>query len=180
MIDMDYELGDILISKDVIKRRVSELACEIIEGMLEPFMFLSVLNGSFVFTADLMREFPLSPEVQFLKASSYGSGTSSSGKINIYGKEEIKVKGKNVILVEDIIDTGLTITQMVKNLKEFEPKSIRTVTLLDKPCRRKYEFEADFVGFEIPDYFVVGYGLDYNQKYRGLPDIWNMEISEEK
>ncbi len=177
---MDYELGDILISKDAIKKRVSELACEIIDTMREPFVFLSILNGSFIFTADLIREFPLSPEVQFLKASSYGSGTVSSGRINIYGKEEIKIKDKNVILVEDIVDTGLTITELVRNLDAFEPKTIKAVTLLDKPDRRKYEFNPDFVGFRIPDFFVVGYGLDYNQKYRGLPDIWNMELSEEK
>lgn len=124
------------------------------------------------------RGFTVPVEVEFMSVSSYGSGTESSGIVKIVQDLSTSIEGKNVIVVEDIIDTGRTLSYLLENLKTRSPKSVRLCTLLDKPERRVVDVKVDYVGFEIPDEFVVGYGLDYDQQYRNLPYIGFVEIEE--
>ena len=161
-----------LLTKEQIAERVKELGKEItkkFEG--EEVIMVGVLKGCVVFMTDLMRNIDLPIQIDFLVASSYASGTESTGNVKIIKDINVDVKNKNVIMVEDIIDTGLT----MKNLKEIfeirQCKSFSICTLLDKKERRKVEISADYIGFDVPNEFVVGYGLDYNGKYRNIPDI---------
>jgi hypoxanthine phosphoribosyltransferase len=181
MCGMNYKLDKILISQEKIRTRVQELAGEIQADFDKNLpVFLPVLTGGFVFVSDIIRQLPVSPEVQFIKASSYGSETESSGHVKITGLDDINITDRNVLVIEDIVDTGLTMSKLIKELQIFKPKNIKVATLLDKPDRREYKFKPDYIGFEIQNHFVVGYGLDFAQKYRGLPDIWTLATSEEK
>ncbi|MDM7997548.1 MAG: hypoxanthine phosphoribosyltransferase [Acidobacteriota bacterium] len=164
--------GSILISSRAIQSRICEMGKQIArdyEGK-KPFL-VAVLKGASIFHADLVRAIPLDLTYDFMAVGSYGSGTTSSGEVRILKDLDESLEGKDVILVEDIVDTGLTLHYLVQTLKTRNPNSLKIAALLSKPSRRKIEVPVDYVGFEIPDKFVVGYGLDYDQRYRNLPDI---------
>lgn len=163
---------ELLFPRETIDRRVKELAAQIsrdYEGR-EPLL-VGILKGSFVFMADLMRALSIPCRVDFVRMASYGGDTQSSGEVRITGGLEVPVRGRDVLIVEDIVDTGLTLSRLLGLLGERRPASIRVCALLDKSARRRVPFTADYVGFAIPDRFVVGYGLDCNENYRFLPDI---------
>jgi hypoxanthine phosphoribosyltransferase len=172
----------VLISRQQIAQRVSEIASEIdrdFEG--EALVLLGVLKGAAIFLSDLVRSLPLDATFDFIGVSSYGvrphpaeelrSGWDSTGEIRFTKDVNHSLADKNVILVEDILDTGLTLTALKRHLLAHRPRAVKIATLLDKPSRRKQPIQADYVGFTIPDEFVVGYGMDYAEMYRNLPDI---------
>lgn len=162
-----------LFSKDEIKDAVKGLASKIENDYDdEKIVFICLLKGSFMFTSDLIRQIRNPSRVDFLRASSYGSGTSSRGEVNITKDIEEGIDGENVIIVEDIIDSGLTLARVRDMLQERKPKSLKICALLDKRVRRKVEIEGDYVGFTLEDGFVVGYGIDFAEMYRNLPDIY--------
>lgn len=170
--NLNDPIEKVLIDADKIQERVKELAKEIdkdYEGK-EPHI-VSVLSGSFMFTADLMREISLPLSVNFIYASSYGQGTVSSGNVEIHGVKGFNPTGKDIIIVEDIIDSGRTISEIKKYLLFHGAKSVEICTFLDKPSRRVVDIKGKYTGFEIPDGFVVGYGLDYAYKYRQYPFV---------
>ncbi len=169
---------EILISREEIEKRVKELAEEISRDFAgEDPLMLGILNGAFVFMADLIREMSVPVEVEFIRVKSY-SGTDSTGRIDVIMDVSENVSGKNVVIVEDIVDTGLTMDFLVRRVVEKGAKSVKICALLDKPSRRVVDVKPDYVGFTIPDYFVVGYGLDYNGRYRELPAIYRVCNSE--
>ncbi|MPM58164.1 Hypoxanthine-guanine phosphoribosyltransferase [bioreactor metagenome] len=169
---MEQDIERVLFSEEQIRHRVAELAAEINRDYAgkEP-MPLSVLRGSFIFMADLTRGIDLRCTVDFLSVSSYGKGTTSTGQVQITKDLSEDVSGRDIIVVEDILDSGNTLSYLMQLLQARNPSSIRLCTLLDKPSRRVKPVTADYMGFSIPDYFVVGYGLDYAEKYRNLPYI---------
>ncbi len=161
-----------LFSQQEIAEKVKEMGAQITKDYQgkEPYM-VCILKGSIVFFADLIREINLPVRVDTMVVSSYGASTISSGNVKIKKDLAEDIAGKDVIVVEDIIDSGHTLFALTRLLKERKPNSLKVVTFLDKPSRRKVEFQGDYTGFEIPDEFVVGYGLDYDQKYRNLPYV---------
>jgi hypoxanthine phosphoribosyltransferase len=166
------EKTEILFTKEAIDRRVRELAGQISQDYAGKELFVvGVLNGAFVFMADLIRALAVPCRVDFVRMASYGSGCESSGEVRIGKDLEAPIAGRDVLVVEDIVDTGLTLLRLVQMLRERQPASVRVCAFLDKKERRRVPFVADYVGFSIPDRFVVGYGLDYNEKYRFLPDV---------
>lgn len=165
-----------LISKEEIEEKVKNIASKIEKDYEnEEITLICILKGSTFFTVDLAKSINKNVEIEFIQVSSYGSETISS---NIELKLDLKesIEGKNVIIVEDIIDTGRTLSYLIEHLKGRNPKSLKLCTLLDKPERRLYDVTVDYVGFEIPDKFVVGYGLDYNEMYRNLPYVGYIEV----
>jgi len=163
----------LLFSRETIQERVKELAARIssdYEGQ-EP-VFIGVLNGAVFFFADLTRELDIPIKIDFIRAASYGSEMTSSGEIRLTKDVEIPVKGRPVILVEDIVDTGLTLTHIIKKMEAKAPESIKVCALIDKLDRRDVSVTVDYCGFRIEEGFVVGYGLDHDEKYRQLPDIF--------
>lgn len=166
------EIKKILVSKEQIAQRVKELVAQINEDYKgESLTLVCTLRGAALFFADLVREIKGDVEIDFISVSSYGSGTCTSGEVKMIKDLSSPIKGKNVIVVEDIIDTGVTLSYLKKLLEAREPKSLKVCSLLDKPSRRKVEFKGDYIGFEIENEYVVGYGLDYNQKMRNYPDV---------
>ena len=167
------------LSEEKITKRVKEMAEEIskLYGD-EPVSLICILKGSVFFTVELAKRITSPVELEFMCVSSYGMDSESSGIVKITKDLDISIEGKNVLVVEDIIDSGRTLAYLLQNLKTRNPKSLRLCTLLDKPERRVVNVKVDYVGFEIPDEFVVGYGLDYDQKYRNLPYIGYVEIEE--
>ena len=166
------DVQEILFTEEQLKTRVAELAAEIEQDYAgQEIMLISVLRGSFVFMADLCRAISVPCEIGFMAAKSYYSGTTSSGVVKITMDLDQDISNYHVIIVEDIIDTGRTLKDIVNMLKLRNPLSLRVVTLLDKPSRRLVEFEADRTLFTIPDHFVIGYGLDCAELYRNLPYI---------
>lgn len=162
----------VLIDEQTIQDKVYELAKKIekdYEG--KDLTLVCILKGSTFFTVDLAKRIDKKLKLQFMKVSSYGAEKISSGKINLELDLPDNMENENLLIVEDIIDTGRTLSYLIKHLKEKNPASIKLCTLLDKPERREYDVKVDYVGFEIPDKFVVGYGLDYNEMYRNLPYI---------
>ena len=169
-----------LIEEKDLKKRVKELAERISKDYAgEEVTLICILSGASIFFADLVRELELTVKFEFMSVSSYGSGTVSSGEVKILKDVNHPIVGKNVIIVEDIIDSGCTLSFLKRVLEQRQPKSIRVCTILDKPSRRKLEFKGDYVGFEIPDEFVVGYGLDFDGRYRNLKDVCVLELTEE-
>ncbi|MBQ2753932.1 MAG: hypoxanthine phosphoribosyltransferase [Clostridia bacterium] len=167
---MNKNVERILFTEEQLKNRVSEMAQEINKHFNgEPVVVVSVLKGSVVFAVDLIKQLDMPVSLDFICASSYGSGTISSGKLIIKKDVELQVEGQNILLLEDIIDTGETLHEIMKMLKGRGAKSIVTAMMFNKPARRKKAVQADFIGFDIPDEFVVGYGLDYDEQYRNLP-----------
>ena len=169
---MEQDVERVLFSEEELRRRVGEIAAQIDADYVgrEPLL-VSVLRGSFVFMADLVRKITLPCTVDFMAVSSYGTGSSSSGQVKIIKDLSEHIEGKDVIVVEDILDSGNTLSYLLEILKARQPASIRLCTLLDKPSRRVKPVELHYSGFSIPDYFVVGYGLDYAERYRNLPYI---------
>lgn len=175
---MGFDLGEVLIRRKSIQERVRELAFDIGSAYGDrDLVLIGVLKGAVVFLSDLIRELPVSmtTELDFLAVTSYGTSTESSGVVRIIKDLDININGRNVIIVEDIVDTGLTLSYLVSILKEREPEMLEVCSLLDKPSRRKTEIDIAFKGFEIPDEFVVGYGLDFSGKWRNLPEIYTLK-----
>ena len=169
---LEKDILKVLITEDELKARVIELGEEIGEAYRDRSpMFLGVLKGSFIFMADLVRAVPLKSEVEFIAVSSYNSQTRSSGVVQITHDLQQDITGRDIIVVEDILDSGNTLSFLVGYFKAKGAKSVAIATLLDKPSRRTKPIKADFAGFEVPDEFVVGYGLDFAQQYRNLPYI---------
>ncbi len=163
---------EVLLDAAKIQTRVRELAAQISEDYRDRTPHLvGVLKGAWIFTADLIRYLSVEATVDFLSIQSYGSRATSSGEVRITKDLDVSIAGRDVLIVEDILDTGRTSHYLLGVLAAHHPASLRLVALLDKTSRRVIPVRADYVGFEIPDAFVVGYGLDYNQKYRGLPEI---------
>lgn len=162
----------VVFDRETIARRVRQLGRELTRDLAgqEP-IFVCILRGAAIFHADLVRSVDLNLKVDFISVSSYGAATQSSGQVQLLKDLESSIEGEPVVVVEDIIDTGLTAAYLLRNLASRNPLSICFCTLLSKPSRREVEVELDYVGFEIPDEFVVGYGLDLNQKFRNLPFI---------
>jgi hypoxanthine phosphoribosyltransferase len=170
-------MTEVLIPRDAIARRVAELAREIRAdaGPDTPVHLVAVLKGAFIFLADLLRAFEGPVTCDFLAVSSYGGGTSSSGQVRLTKDLDRPIEGRDVVLVEDIADTGLTLSYIQEMLRNREPRTLRTACLLSKPSRRQIAVPVEYIGFEIPDRFVIGYGLDVDERYRNLPDIGVME-----
>jgi len=169
-----YEMS-VLISEEKIHSRIRELATDISNEFKDEIpILIGILNGSFIFISDLMRKLTIDCEMDFIKLSSY-AGKESIGTVTLLKDISANITGRHVIIVEDIIDSGLTIKFLRDRLQGAKPKSVTIVTLLLKPEIANLDFEVDYVGFEIPPEFVVGYGLDYNQKLRHLPEIYRIE-----
>ena len=169
---MKDDVAKTLITKEQIAKRVTELAAEIKKDFHdEDLIMICILRGSCYFYADLTKALNNMVRLEFMSVSSYGSGTTSSGEVRIIQDVNCRIENKNVIIVEDIIDTGYTLSYLKRILTERRPKALKICTLLDKPSRREADIEGDYVGFTIPNEFVVGYGLDYDQKYRNLPEV---------
>lgn len=166
-------MTEVLIDRAAIAARVAAMASEIRAdyGAGTPIHLVAVLKGAFIFLADLLRAFDDPVTCDFLAVSSYGAGTSSSGQVRLTKDLDRPIEGRDVILVEDIVDTGLTLAYLQEMLRNRAPRSLRTACLLSKPSRRKIEVPVDYVGFEIPDRFVIGYGLDVDERYRNRPEI---------
>ena len=163
----------VLLDADTIQARVRELAGEI-EGdypEAEGLLLVCVLKGGFMFMADLVRAMSTRVSIDFIAVSSYGSGTKSSGEVRFQKDLDVSLENRNVVVIEDIVDTGLTLKYLQEILRSRAPRSLRTACLLSKPSRRQVDVQVDYVGFTIEDRFVVGYGLDYAEKYRNLPYI---------
>ncbi len=170
--ELHKDVERILISEEQLKNRVAEIGREItLDYQGKNPLLVSVLKGSIVFMADLMREVKVDCEIDFMSVSSYGRSSTSSGVVRILKDLDHDIAGKHIIVVEDILDSGLTLSYILEMLKSRGAASIRLCTLLDKPERRKVSVAVDYSGFTVPDYFVVGYGLDYGETYRNLPYI---------
>ena len=169
---LEQDIQEVLFTEAQLKARVQELARQIERDYAgKEIMLISVLRGSFIFMADLCRAIDLPCTLDFMAVSSYGKGTSSSGQVQITKDLSEDISGRHIIVVEDILDSGNTLHYLLRLLDHRHPASIRLCTLLDKPERRKVDIHPDYVGFQIPDAFVVGYGLDYAEKYRNLPYV---------
>jgi hypoxanthine phosphoribosyltransferase len=164
--------GEIIVAAEELQKRVAELGAQITSdyGGRELF-FMGVLKGAVFFVADLMRQIDLPCEVDFMAVSSYGSFTESSGVVRILKDLDVPIEGRDVVIVEDIVDSGLTLGYLLRSLRSRNPRSLEVCALLVKPQRRKVELPIRYVGFEIPDRYVVGYGLDFEQRYRNLPYV---------
>ena len=167
---------EVLISAEQIEQRIQEMAKQISRDYQgKRPLLVGILKGAFVFLSDLIRYLDIPVEIDFIAVSSYGADTSSSGVVRILKDLEHSIQGKEVLIVEDIVDTGLTLNYLIDNLSSRQPKSLKVITLLDKPDRRKVEMKVDYCGFKIPDRFVIGYGLDYGEDYRQLTDLCILE-----
>lgn len=169
---MEQDILKVLISEQELKAKVEELGKRISEDYRDKnLLMISILKGSVVFMADLMRAINIHARIDFMSVSSYGAGTKTSGIVKIVKDLDLPLAGYDLLIVEDILDSGLTLSYISELLQSRNPKSIRICTLLDKPERRKAQVHADYFGFRVPDEFVVGYGLDYDEKYRNLPYV---------
>jgi hypoxanthine phosphoribosyltransferase len=170
--ELEKGVGEVLIEEDSLQARIRELGAEIsadYEG--RDLLLVGVLKGAVFFMADLMRELAVPCEIDFMAISSYGAATDSSGVVRILKDLDINVAGRDVLVVEDIIDSGLTLSYLMRNLESREPASLEVCCLLDKSVRRLVEIDVRYNGFDVPDAFVVGYGLDYAERYRNLPFV---------
>ena len=169
---MHSDVERILISEEEVSSLIDKIANKINSDLNgEPLLVVGILKGSTPFAMDLIKKLDMPVEIDFMQASSYGKSTASSGFINIKKDVDCDITGKNILIVEDIIDSGNTLNKIKELFRHRDAKSVRICTLLDKPSRRIVDVKVDYVGAEIPDEFVVGYGLDYNEKYRNLPYI---------
>lgn len=166
------DIKEVLISEEELKATVKELAAQVNRDYAgKNVLLVSVLKGAVVFMADFMRELDMKCEIEFMVVSSYGSGVRTSGNVKIIKDLDVPIEGRDVLIVEDILDSGVTLSNLLKMLEERRPASMEICTLLDKPERRQAEVYAKYIGKQIPDAFVVGYGLDYDEKYRNLPFV---------
>ena len=168
----DPAIGETLVSSEDLRRRVAELGAEISRDYADRDLFMvGVLKGAVLFLADLMRNLTIPCEVDFMAVSSYGSETDSSGVVRILKDLDAPIEGRDVLIVEDIIDSGLTLHYLMKNLRARNPGSLEVCSLLTKPERRRVDLPIRYVGFEIPNRFAIGYGLDFAERYRNLPYV---------
>ncbi|MBU3091869.1 hypoxanthine phosphoribosyltransferase [Clostridium sp. CM028] len=173
---MDNKKRNILITKDQIDERIEQLGAEISKDYCEKKLYiLSLLRGSFIYTADLVRQITVPTKIGFMTTSSYGDGEESCGSINVINDIPDNIEGFDVLIVDDIVDTGITMDFVVAHVKSLGATSVKSCVLLDKPLRRKIEITPDYCCFEIPDLFVVGYGLNYGDYYRNIPYVFNWE-----
>jgi hypoxanthine phosphoribosyltransferase len=169
---MNNDIKKILIDEDSLQAKVKELGAKIAEDYKgKDLLLICVLKGAVVFVSDLMKRIDLPLEIDFMAVSSYGCDTKSSGVVRILKDLDKGVEGKHILIVEDIIDSGLTLSYLIENLKARGPESVEICTILDKPDRRTANINIKYTGFQVPDEFVVGYGLDYAEKYRNLPYV---------
>lgn len=169
---MKQDIQEILFSEEVLNKRIKELANEIskdYEG--KSLVVVGILKGSVLFAAELIKNISVKCEIDFMAVSSYGSSTETSGVVRILKDLDSSIEGKDILLVEDIVDTGITLSYLLKYLQARKANSIEIVSLLNKPVRRKTDLDVKYIGFEVPDGFIVGYGIDYAEKYRNLPFI---------
>jgi hypoxanthine phosphoribosyltransferase len=172
MATITYQGLQVLYTRQQIAEKVAEMGAQITRDMNdEKLVMVGVLKGAAIFLADLARSVTVDTTFDFVAVSSYGKGQRSSGAVKLIKDLDEPIEGKNVLIVEDILDTGLTLSYLRKVFLQQKPKSLRIATLLDKPSRRIETIEADYVGFSIPNLFVIGYGMDYAERYRNLPDI---------
>jgi len=167
------DIGEILITEKQLQERIKELGAQISKDYedKEEFLVVGILKGSVVFLSDLIRNIDVHTKIDFMTVSSYGMGSTTTGAITVKKDLDTDIEGKNVLIAEDIIDSGITLSNLVKLLKERNPKSIKICTLLNKPERREADIHVDYIGFDIPNEFIVGYGLDYAENYRNIPYI---------
>jgi hypoxanthine phosphoribosyltransferase len=175
---LNETVGPVLLDSETIQNRVRELAAQITNDYQgkSPHL-IGILKGASIFHADLVRSIDLGVTFDFMAVGSYGSDVKTSGEVRILKDLDESLGGKDVLVVEDIFDTGLTLRYLLNNLASRGPRSLKVVALLSKPSRRLLEVAVDYVGFEIPDQFVIGYGLDYSQRYRNLPDIRILKLA---
>ena len=173
MATLDRDIDHILVTEEQLKAKVHELGAQITRDYAgRDLLLVSILKGSVVFMADLMRAIQMPCSIDFMVVSSYGgANTTSTGLVKIVKDLDQDLSGKDLLIVEDILDTGITLSHLVPMLKLRNPASVRLCTILSKPSRRKADIEPDYLGFEVPDEFVVGYGLDYDENYRNLPYV---------
>jgi hypoxanthine phosphoribosyltransferase len=170
--DKDGAIGEILVPADDLARRVRELAEQVSKDYADKdLLLIGVLKGAVFFLSDLMRHLDIPVEVDFMAVASYGSATKSSGVVRILKDLDAAIEGRDVLIVEDIVDSGLTLQYLLRNLAGRNPRSLEVCALLIKPDRRKVDLETRYVGFEIPDEFAIGYGLDHAERYRNLPYV---------
>jgi hypoxanthine phosphoribosyltransferase len=167
----DLRVAEILLSEAQIQKRVREMGADIRRDFPDDLHMVAVLKGSFVFLSDLARHMSGHVSFDFMAVSSYAKGTTTSGEVRMLKDLDTALDGRNVLIVEDIVDSGLTLTYLQEILRARNPRSLRTACLLSKPSRRRVEVPVEYIGFEIEDKFVVGYGLDYAEQYRNLPHI---------
>jgi hypoxanthine phosphoribosyltransferase len=170
--ELESAVGEVLIDRDALSDRIAELGAEIsADYQGRDLLLIGVLKGAVFFMADLMRRLTIPCEVDFMAISSYGASTDSSGVVRILKDLDINIEGRDVLVVEDIIDSGLTLSYLMRNLESREPATLEVCALLTKPDRREIEVPVRYVGFEIPNRFVIGYGLDFGERYRNLPYV---------
>ena len=172
MTEVERGVGEVLIEEDALQARIRELGREVSADYSgRELLLVGVLKGAVFFMADLMRSISVPCEIDFMAISSYGASTDSSGVVRILKDLDINIEGRDVLVVEDIIDSGLTLSYLVRNLESRGPASLEVCALLTKPERREIEVDVRYVGFEIPNRFVIGYGLDFAERYRNLPYV---------
>ncbi len=170
--ELERAVGEILIDEETLSTRVAELGAEVsADYQGRDLLLIGVLKGAVFFMADLMRHITVQCEVDFMAISSYGDSTDSSGIVRILKDLDINIEGRDVLVVEDIIDSGLTLSYLMRNLESREPASLEVCALMTKPARREIDIPVRYIGFEIPNRFVVGYGLDFGERYRNLPYV---------
>ncbi|MBR2012605.1 MAG: hypoxanthine phosphoribosyltransferase [Clostridia bacterium] len=168
----DYAIKEVLCTEQQLREKIAALGAAITKDYAgKDLLMVSILKGSVMVMADLMRAVDLPLQIDFMNVSSYGSGTETKGSVKILKDLDVDIKGKNLLIVEDILDSGVTLHNLINLLKQREPASIEICTLFSKPSRRKVDVEAKYIGFEIPDAFIVGYGLDYDERFRNLPYV---------
>jgi hypoxanthine phosphoribosyltransferase len=170
--ELESAVGEVLIDAETLKARIAELGAEVSADYAgRDLLLIGVLKGAVFFMADLMRRLTIPCEVDFMAISSYGASTDSSGVVRILKDLDINIEGRHVLVVEDIIDSGLTLSYLMRNLESREPATLEVCALLTKPDRREIDVPVRYVGFEIPNRFVIGYGLDFGERYRNLPYV---------
>jgi hypoxanthine phosphoribosyltransferase len=176
--ELERAVTDVLIDRDALQRRIAELGEEISADYAgRDLLLVGVLKGAVFFMADLMRRLTVPCEIDFMAISSYGAATDSSGVVRILKDLDINIEGRDVLVVEDIIDSGLTLSYLMRNLEAREPATLEICALLTKPERREIDVPVRWVGFEIPNRFVIGYGLDFGERYRNLPYVGVLDDS---
>lgn len=176
---MSEKTQSIVVSKAIIQEKVHELAMKISEDYKgDELVLIGVLKGGFIFLADLAREITIPVSIDFIAVSSYGASTKSSGVVKLLKDIDIDISNKHILLVEDLIDTGLTLNHLKELFKTRNPKSVKICTILDKPSRRLIQIPVEYPGIQIPNKFVVGYGLDYAEKYRNLPEVYELLVQK--
>ena len=168
----DKDIKEVLFSEEQLRSKIAELGAAITADYQgKELLMVSILKGSVMVMADLMRAIDLPLQIDFMNVSSYGASTETKGSVKILKDLDVDIKGKDLLIVEDILDSGVTLHNLINLLRQREPKSIEICTLFSKPARRQVEVDAKYVGYEIPDAFIVGYGLDFDEKYRNVPYV---------